>query len=76
MILAALGPILRSLPRQPKRFPDSLQLVSEHWINTKPRGELPPLPPLGVHPDQPEAPQDDSRLRGLIRKLGGPNAYQ
>ena len=55
-----------------RRFPDSLQLSQEHFINTKPRGELPPLPPLGVHPDQPEALPDDEHLRGLIRKLGGP----
>ena len=64
-----IGPLLRKLPRAPYRFPDSLQISQEHFINTKPRGELPDLPPLGIHPEEPEVRPDDSRLASLIKNI-------
>lgn len=65
-----MAPLIASLAeKQPYRFPDSLQLSQDHWINTKPRGELPDLPPLGIHPEEPEVRPDDGRLASLIKNM-------
>lgn len=43
---AVAAKLAEYLPKQVPVFKDSLKLSQDHFIETKPRGELPPLPPL------------------------------